>query len=448
MNIKVRQKVQSTVENAELLLYYNHEDILMYLNRAIEKELNVLRNQFAVITIYGARQVGKTTVVKKLFGGEMNIVSLDDPNIRALANTNPKLFLETYKWPLIIDEIQKATPLLDMIKIIIDETKYQCVVDNKDLPLMYVLTGSNQFELQEAISESLAGRTAVLNMASLSNSEIEKVDGGVFDPHIDVIRYKYEKINKKAIYRTRKEIFIKIFNGGMPEYIVNKINREDFFKSYIITYLEKDIKKVVAVDKERDFLRFLDFMALRTAQLINYDDIARNVGVDARTIKNWISVLVTSGIAVTLESYARNLSDRVTKMEKFYFLDTGLCAYLCKWPNAEMLENGPMSGAFFETYVVSEIIKSIINSGGDFRRYLYYYRDRDNKEVDLIMDYPDGICPIEIKKGINPVSSSFNFRFLEKYKKPVMKGLVIDSRDDLFPINENNWYCPLYMIGV
>ena len=420
----------------------------MYLNRVIENKLEQISKQFAAITIYGARQVGKSTVVKKLFGQKMDSVSLDDPSIRALANSNPKLFLETYQWPVIIDEIQKATPLLDEIKTIIDKEKYQCLLDSKDVPLMYVLTGSNQFELQEAISESLAGRTAVLNMSSLSNVELEKVPGNVFDPHLDVIAIKYKAIDKDKMYKSRKEIFEKIFKGGMPEYLTTDINRNDFFKSYIVTYLEKDIKKVVAIDKERDFLRFLDFMALRTAQLINYDDIARNVGVDSRTIKSWISVLVTSGIAITLESYARNLSDRVTKMEKFYFLDTGLCAYLCKWPNAEMLENGTMSGAFFETYVVSEIVKSYINSGQDFRRSLYYYRDRDNKEVDLIIDYVDHICPIEIKKGINPMSSNFNFRFLDKYKKPVSKGLVIDSREDLFPINENNYYCPIYMVGV
>lgn len=420
----------------------------MYLNRAIEKKLISLKNDFAVITLYGARQVGKSTVVKKLFGHEMNSVSLDDLSVRALANSNPKLFLETYKWPLVIDEIQKATPLLSAIKEIIDQTKYDCLMENKKVPLMYVLTGSNQFELQEAISESLAGRTAILHMSSLSNIEIEKCDGELFDPHFDSLFSKYQKINNEQLYKSRSEVFKKIFKGGMPEYITTNINRDDFFKSYITTYLEKDIKKVIAVDKERDFLRFLDYMALRTAQQINYDDIARNVGIDARTVKNWLSILVTSGIAITLSSYARNMSDRVTKMEKFYFLDTGLCAYLCKWPTAEMLENGVMSGAFFETYIVSEIVKSYMNAGNDYRMSLYYYRDRDNKEVDLIVDFVDHICPIEIKKGINPVSSNFNFRFLEKYKKPVMKGLVIDSRKDLFPINDNNWYCPIYMIGL
>lgn len=420
----------------------------MYLTRTIEKKINQVKKQFAAITIYGARQVGKSTMVDAVFGKEMKRVSLDELDKRTLANENPRLFLETYHWPIIIDEIQKATPLLGAIKAIIDEEKLQCLKEGKKVPLMYVLTGSNQFELQEAIVESLAGRTAILNMSSLANNELEAIEGNPFNPRLSDLRNKYDSIDHKKLFKTRKQIFNQIFMGGMPEYVLNNIDRATFFDSYITTYLEKDIKRVIAVSKERDFLRFLDFMALRTAQPLNYDDIARNVGIDARTVKGWISLLVTSGMAITLESYARNLSDRVTKMEKFYFLDTGLCAYLCKWPNAEMLENCAMSGAFYETYVVSEIVKSMNNAGIDFRRNLYYYRDRDNKEVDLIIDDVDGIYPIEIKKGINPVSNKFNFDFLKKYNKTVMTGLVIDSREDLFPINKDNWYCPIYLIGV
>ena len=420
----------------------------MYYPRTIEKKINLIKQEYAAITIYGARQVGKSTVVKHIFGDKFPSVTLDDLNERLLANENPKLFLETHQWPIIIDEIQKGTPLLEQIKIAIDEEKAKGLIENKNVPLMYILTGSNQLELQKAVSDSLAGRTAILSMSSLANNEIEKIDGNLFNPDLGVIKNKYQRINPKELYRTRKEIFEKIFLGGMPEYIDKHLNRTTFFSSYIRTYMEKDIMKLISVDKERDFLRFLDYMALRTAQQINYDDIARNVGIDARTVKSWISILVTSGIAVTLEPYAKNLSDRVTKMEKFYFLDTGLCAYLCKWPNAEMIENGVMNGAFYETYVISEIIKSFMNAGEDYRHSFYYYRDKDKKEVDLIIEGSDCIYPIEVKKGINPVSRNFNFKFLEKYGKQVMKGLLVDSREDLFPINENNWYLPVYMIGI
>lgn len=420
----------------------------MYYFRTIEKKINSIKKEYAAITIYGARQVGKSTVVDHIFGEDIPRVTLDDLNERALANDNPKLFLEAHPWPVIIDEIQKGTPLLEQIKIKIDDEKKDRLKDNRNVPLMYILTGSNQFELQKAVAESLAGRTAILTMSSLANNEIEKMEGNIFNPDLDVIRKKYKGINPKKLYKTRKEIFEKIFKGGMPEYIDKKLDRTTFFKSYIKTYMEKDIMKLISVDKERDFLRFLDYMALRTAQQINYDDIARNVGIDSRTVKSWISILVTSGIAITLEPYARNLSDRVTKMEKFYFLDTGLCAYLCKWPNAEMLEKGVMNGAFYETYVISEIVKSYMNAGEDYRQSLYYYRDKDKKEADLIIEGPDCIYPMEIKKGINPVSKSFNFNFLEKYGKQVSKGLLIDSREDLFPINEDNWYLPIYMIGL
>ena len=304
----------------------------MYYSRTIEKKINSIKNEYAAIAIYGARQVGKSTVVDHIFGKDIPSVTLDDLNERALANDNPKLFLETHPWPVIIDEIQKGTPLLEQIKIKIDDEKKNCLKENRQVPLMYILTGSNQFELQKAVAESLAGRAAILTMSSLANNEIEKMEGNLFNPDLDVVKEKYKGINPKKLYKTRKEIFEKIIKGGMPEYIDKKLDRTTFFKSYIKTYMEKDIMKLISIDKERDFLRFLDYMALRTAQQINYDDVARNVGIDARTVKSWISILVTSGIAITLEPYARNLSNRVTKMEKFYFLDTGLCAYLCKWP--------------------------------------------------------------------------------------------------------------------
>lgn len=420
----------------------------MYYSRTIEKKINLIKNEYAAITIYGARQVGKSTVVEHIFEDQLSNITLDDLNERALANDNPKLFLEAHPWPLIIDEIQKGIPLLDEIKIKIDEVKKSCLKQNKKVPLMYILTGSNQLELQKAVAESLSGRTAILTMSSLANNEIERIEGNIFKPELEVIRDKYKNIDRKKLYKTKKEIFEKIFKGGMPEYIDKKLNRTTFFSSYIKTHMERDVMKLISVDKERDFLRFLEYMALRTAQQINYDDIARSVGIDARTVKSWISILVTSGIAVTLEPYAKNLSDRVTKMEKFYFLDTGLCAYLCKWPNAEMLEKGVMSGAFYETYVISEIIKSYMNAGEDYRQSFYYYRDKDKKEADLIIEGPDCIYPIEVKKGINPVNRKFNFKFLEKYGKRIMTGFVIDSREDLLPINENNWYLPIYMLGL
>ncbi len=419
----------------------------MFIKRNIEDLIKKCSKEFACITIYGARQVGKSTVLDMVFENKYEKITLDDTRIKELAKNNPKLFLETYGWPLIIDEIQKAPELLSEIKIIIDKQKLYW--NKNDLPyeLMYILTGSNQFELQEVVSESLAGRTAILNMASLSYNEIVKNEThSTFNPDINTLKEKEKKF--KPVYRTRKEIFEDIFRGGMPEYIARKKDRDIFFSSYINTYLEKDVRKLVSADNETTFLRFLEYIALRTACQIDYSDIANSIGVDARTIKRWISILSTSGIIKLLEPYMKNTSDRIVKTPKLYFMDTGLCAYLCKWPNAEMLEKGVMGGAFYETYVVSEIIKSYYNNNSYFNLPLYYYRDKDQKEVDLIIETIEGIYPIEIKKGINPVNSKKNFNILSKYKKTILRGLVIDSCDKLLPINENVYYCPISLIGL
>ena len=234
----------------------------------------------------------------------------------------------------------------------------------------------------------------------------------------------------------------------MPEYIVNNKDRDLFFSSYIKTYIEKDVRRLLSADNETTFLNFLSYIALRTACQVNYSDISNAIGVDVRTVKKWISILCTSGIIILLDPYMKNVSDRIVKTSKLYFMDTGLCAYLCKWPNSEMLENGVMNGAFYETYVVSEIIKSYYNSNQQMNLNLYYYRDRDQKEVDLIIESIEGIYTLEIKKGINPVNSKKNFDFLKKYGKNILTGLVIDSCEKIFPINEKVYYCPISLIGL
>lgn len=420
----------------------------MYYKRTIEKVVKSLNGQFACITIYGARQVGKSTLIQNIFGNSFNYITMDDSKLRADAENDPSLFLDDHEWPLVIDEIQKAPKILEEIKIRVDNQKSKNLKENSILPLMYILTGSNQIDLSKKVSDSLAGRTAILNLSSFAHNEIEQLEGNVFDPSIDVLKQKYKTLDLNRVYKTKKQIFEDIYRGGMPEYVVNNIDREAFFSSYITTYIEKDIRGAIDINKEGQFVRFLNYMALRTAQQINYDDISRNVGIDARTVKSWISLLVTSGIAFILEPYAKNLSNRVTKSEKLYFFDTGLCSYLCKWQDAEMLENGVMNGAFFETYCISEIIKSFINNNVNYRGRVFYYRDKDKKEADFIIEYADHIVPIEIKKGNNPVSYSFNFKFLEKYQKKVSKGIVIDTRKDIVSINESNFQIPVFMIGI
>ena len=318
----------------------------MYVKRDIEKILLKASESFQVITLFGSRQVGKTTTADYLFGDEFGFVTLDDSDELALAHMNPKAFFESHPWPLIIDEVQKEPGLLSEIKRIVDEQRRIWMRNGEKRRLMYVLTGSNQFKLQEGISESLAGRTAVFSMSGFSQMEKRGIPGSQFEVDFDTL------INKQRKY---------------PEF-----------------YLERDVRKLISASSEMQFRQFIEFLALRTAQELVYSDITKDLGINVETCKRWISILQTSGIVYLLQPYMANMSKRIIKTPKLYFMDTGLCAHLCKWPTYQMLKDGVMSGAFFETYVVSEVIKSFLNNGEDPAQYLYYYRDIDKKEVDLI----------------------------------------------------------------
>jgi len=417
----------------------------MYIKRNIENKLIEASKQFASITIYGSRQVGKSTLIQHLFP-TIPYVTLDDIEIRDYAIRDPKGFIKYYSSPLVIDEIQKAPQLLEYIKIEIDNMKKKFLSNNEPPKFLYILSGSNQFELQEAITESLAGRTCVFNLSSLSYNEIKgRKTSSYFNPSIDNLRDKEQLLNGN--YRSRKEIFEDIFVGGMPEYISLQLNRDMFFKSYITTYIEKDVKQIISATKETTFMNFMKYVALRTACQIDYTEISRSIGIDARTVKGWISILETSGIIKVIQPYASNISDRIIKTPKLYFMDTGLCAYLCGIPSADILEKSAFAGAFYETYVISEIIKSFYNA---YKKVddIYYYRDKDQHEVDLIIDSFASIYPIEIKKGINPVSHTKKFTILKKYKKRINTGLVIDSSNKVFPINDEVYYCPIDIIGL
>lgn len=416
----------------------------MYIKRNIESKILEASKQFASITIYGPRQVGKSTLTTNLFP-DFHYVTLDDIEIKDYAIKDPKGFLKYYKTPLIIDEIQKAPQLLDYIKIEIDEYKLKCLKNDEKVKLLYIISGSNQYELQQAITESLSGRTCIFNLASLSYNEIkQRCSSSCFNPDINVLKDKVPLINE---YRSRREIFEDILKGGMPEFITSNIDRDMFFKSYISTYIEKDVKKIISASNETTFMNFMKYVALRTACMLDYAEISRSVGIDARTVKNWLSILETSGIIKIIHPYVPHLSNRVIKTPKLYFTDTGLCAYLCGMPNAEILEKSVFAGPFYETYVVSEIIKSYYNSYQNVDD-IYYYRDKDQHEIDLIIESYDSIYPIEIKKGINRVSHNKKFSVLKKYNKKVNVGLVIDSSDTVFPINDEVYYCPIDIIGL
>lgn len=415
----------------------------MYIKRTVENAILAVGQSFPCIVVYGPRQVGKSTTIDYLFSDKYKKVTLDDGEDRALAISNPKLFLENNGWPLIIDEIQKAPELLDEIKKIIDEQRLIWLKNNEDRQLMYILTGSNRFELQEGISDSLAGRCGVIDMASFTFAEKKDYDAPIFNPDINEIR-KRENSGRK--YIGKKEVFEEIFRGGMPDICTGISKRDIYFKSYINTYIEKDVMKLINASNELQFRNFLSVVALRTAQELHYDQIANAVGIDVRTCKRWISILQTSGIIYLLQPYMPNISNRIIKAPKLYFMDTGLCAYLCKWPNAEMLESCAMSGAFFETYVVSEIIKNLYAYNQDLNNLLFYYRDIDQKEIDLVYVNAGDIYPIEVKKSITPTRPTKNFDILNKYKLNIKPGLIIDSCDRIRPINEKAYTFPVYLL--
>ena len=415
----------------------------MYYHRQLERKIIEVAKEYACITLFGARQTGKSTMIRNLFP-EYEYVTLDSSRERILANDDPELFLSAHKTPLIIDEIQKAPGLMESIKIRIDEEKLKRVNDEKPLPLMYILTGSNTHEIREKASETLAGRTALIEVNSLSECEKQRKPGNEFIPKLDILKEKQTELAPKNRY----EIFEEIFLGGMPEYWTLRPNRDTFFESYIATYLEKDVSRMINVGKIDDFRKFMRIIALRTSQQLDYSEIGNSVGIDARTAKTWISILEASGIILILQPYANNLSKRIIKSPKIYFMDTGLCAFLCGWTDAKILEASSMAGAFFETYVVSEIVKSIRNSGKRIENTLFYYRDRDQKEVDLIFDIDQTLYPIEIKKGIGKDKADKNFDILKQYKMPIATGLIIDTSDKVFPMNKDAYYCPVGMVGL
>ncbi|MBQ9328969.1 MAG: ATP-binding protein [Solobacterium sp.] len=418
----------------------------MYIKRDVEKILLKAAESFQVITLYGSRQVGKSTTVDHLFGETFDTVTLDDTDELDLALSNPRAFLESHPWPLVIDEVQKAPNILSEIKKSVDKQRRLWMKNSEPRSLMYVLTGSNQYELQEGISESLAGRTAIVNMSGFTQMEKRGKEGAIFD--VDFNNLLNKQKGYPDYYRNKMEIFKDIFQGGMPDICTGLSERDMYYKSYIDTYIEKDVRKQINAANEMQFRRFISLLALRTAQEVIFSDISRELGINVETCKRWISILQTSGIIYLIEPFMANASKRIIKAPKLYFMDTGLCAYLCKWPTAEMLKDGVMGGAFFETYVVSEVIKSFYNNGIDPKQYLYFYRDIDKKEIDILLVKEGCIYPVEIKKSVFPSKPTKNFKVLAKYNMPIKRGMIIDNTEAIHALNEDAFVFPVSLLGV
>ena len=408
----------------------------MYIHRHLESEVLKASANYPVVMVCGQRQVGKSTMLNHIKEPDRKYVTLDDINARRLAEKDVGLFFETYGTKLLIDEFQRVPSILLEMKRIVDEKALR----GEDNSGMFWLTGSQKFSMMQNVSESLAGRVAVFDMSSLSASEIEGRSAHVFSAEIS----KLKEAETTACHKNIHEIYHDIFRGGMPRLVTTNIERDRFYADYINTYLERDIKDLSQVGKLSEFYDFLVLLAARTAQELKYDELAKAVGVSSPTIKNWVSILERSGIVVILRPYATTLTNRIVKTPKIYFMDTGLCAYLCRWPTSETLENGAMDGAFLETYVVSEIIKSYYNAGK--RIDLYYYRDINQKEIDLLVDGGDKLYPIEIKKAKNPSHADKNLDVLTIFKKQVEPAVIICLSDELIPYSRNAWLCPISLI--
>jgi predicted AAA+ superfamily ATPase len=395
----------------------------MYIDRTITAIIHKVSNHFPVLLITGPRQIGKTTCLQKASDTKRTYVTLDDPQARELAITDPKLFLQRFPPPVLIDEVQYAPQLFSIIKIAVDQG-----ANMGD----YWLTGSQQFHLMANVSESLAGRVGILKMLGFSYAEISD-NARASKPfstakHIAFAGSKPVKL---------MELYKYIWRGCFPAIVTNnQVDHSLFYSSYVQTYLQRDVKALVNVGDEMAFMKFLRGAAARTGQLLNIAELGRDANITHNTAKKWLSVLETSGLVYLLEPYHSNFTKRLVKTPKLYFMDTGLAAYLTRWSSPETLEAGAASGAFFETWAISEIIKSYWHNGRTAP--LYFYRDNDQREIDLLIIEDGQISPVEFKKSSMPGKNDIrHFSALNKLGLPIGPGAVICMSDLAIPINEN-----------
>ena len=406
----------------------------MYITRHMEKPVMELNEQYPVLLLTGPRQVGKTTMLEHLIeveGKGRKKVSLDDLTLRELAKTDPKMFFQLYQPPLLIDEVQYAPELFPYIKIMVDE---------RHQPGDFWLTGSQLFKMMEGVQESLAGRVALLHLSPLSQSEIMKrPPEPPFSLELPLLS---ERQNGRQMLNT-PEVFQRIHQGGMPALVTGTYsNASIFYSSYIDTYMERDVRRLSNDIDSLKFLRFLRSVAARTSQQVNYKGIADDAEIDQTTAKNWLHVLEALGIIFLLEPYSNNVLKRTVSTPKLYFYDSGIVCYLTRWSSPETAMEGAMSGALLENYTVAEIIKTYQNAGQE--PFLYYYRDKDAREIDLILERDGKLFPIEIKKMASPPKKLTKvFDLIDKSPLQRGTGAILCMADQLGAFDQNN-LCLLY----
>lgn len=391
-----------------------------YRLRTLEGHLARIGRQMPVLLLVGARQVGKTSLLRHASGPKRRYVTLDDPLVRELAQGDPALFLQRFPPPVLVDEIQYAPQLLPHIKM---------AADGLGKPGLFWLTGSQHFHVMKGVSESLAGRVAVLRLLGLSRRELLG-QGQTSQPFLpEPERASPAPLGLLAAYRL-------IWRGSFPAIAVDpRVDRDVFYGSYVQTYIQRDVRDLARVGDEMAFVRFLRAAAARTGQLLNLAELARDADVAFNTAKSWLSILRTSGIVQLLEPCHSNRSKRLVKAPKLYFLDTGLCCYLTGWSSPQTLERGAMSGAILETWVVSELLKSYWHDGREAP--FFHYRDRDGRETDLLIVRDGTVHPVEIKKTASPGKDDVrHFAALAGLGLPVGPGGVVCLAQRSLPLGD------------
>jgi predicted AAA+ superfamily ATPase len=416
------------------------------LKRTIADTILRFSSAWPVLLLTGSRQVGKSSILQMIKEKGRRYVSLDDINARNLALRDPQAFLQKYAPPVIIDEVQYAPNLFMYIKIWVDEHRYAHKSGNKknaDPRGAFWLTGSQSFTLMKGVQETLAGRIAIIDLLGLSHKEIigKPKESKPFYPDTIDMRKKTKK-------RTVMDVYRDIWFGSFPELVTNPaLGRDKFFSSYIQTYIERDVKDYQGATDVLKFYKFVRAVAVRTGNLINYDDLARDADIDRRTAQKWLGTLQASCLIYLLPPYSSSLSKRIVKTPKVYFLDTGLACFLVNIDTPEALEASYLNGAMLETYALSEILKGFWHNGEDCRS-LSFYRDSNKKEIDFILEKNMTLYPIEVKKTTLPTVSDYtNFAILEGLKKPVGKGVVLCLSPEILPLpNKNAVAVPVWEI--
>ncbi|MEC4271651.1 ATP-binding protein [Adlercreutzia sp. R25] len=407
-----------------------------YIPRALETLVDVTAKEYSVLLVTGPRQVGKSTLLEHVIeqtGRSVNSVTLDDMTERALASSDPAMFLQIHEPPVLIDEVQYAPELFSQIKMLVDQ----------GAPAgSFWLTGSQQFRLMELAGESLAGRVAILPLSSLTQGETERCPAAPFSLDLSYWKYRQRQVSSKGVL----ELFEAMRQGAMPAVDAGRYSNLDiFYGSYLQTYIERDVRRLLG---NIDALQFVDFMravAARCSQMLNVASIAGDVGIRPDKAKAWLAVLEKSGIIFYLHPYSNNQLKRTVKAPKLYCHDCGLVAYLTKWMSAATMEAGAMAGAFFENYVISEIWKSFLNAGMDAP--LYYYRDHDGREIDLVVEADGVLHPVEIKKTASPNRSMVrNFIALDRATLPRGRGAVVCASEKFTALDSETLVIPACLL--